>query len=476
MQKLFLATLLALLPSASILSAAPPEPASAQDLAELVLELQEKALADSTALELVRSLTAEVGPRFAGTPGDRAAVEWALAAMKRLGLENVRAEPVTIPRWIRGEESGRIVSPHPQDMVLLALGGSVGTPAEGITAEVVGFETLEAIEGLPEGALEGKIAFINQTMERARDGSGYGQTVRSRSRGPSAAARKGAVALLIRSVATGTDRFAHTGATRYEEGVPRIPAAALAIPDANVLATQLAAGSPVTFHLFLGSRRLGDGLSANVIGEIPGREEPDEIVLLGAHLDSWDVGQGAHDDATGVATVMAAARLIGILPRAPRRTVRVVLFAHEEFGLSGAKAYAERYVESLDRHQLATESDFGAGRIWRFATRIHPLDLPAIEALTPLLEPLGIEWFENTGRGGADLRPSREQGVPVADLTPDGTYYFDYHHTENDTFDKVVPEDLAQNVAAMTSLAWFAAEMSESLRRVPAEAKPEERP
>jgi hypothetical protein len=463
-------TALMLLLAAAEMPAAVAETAAEAELPGTVHHLQEAALADSTALELVRSLTAEVGPRFAGTPGDRAAVEWAVAAMNRLGLENVRTDPVAVPRWIRGQESGRIVAPHPQRMVLVALGGSIGTPSSGIEAEVVEFESVEALEELAEGAIEGKIAFINKRMARARDGSGYGETVRGRSRGPGIAARKGAVALLIRSVGTGPHRFAHTGATRYEEGVRRIPAVALAIPDADVLETQLKGEDPVTFHLFLGSRYLEDGQSANVIGEIIGRERPEEIVLLGAHLDSWDVGQGAIDDGSGVATVLAAGALIGSLPEAPRRTVRIVLFANEEFGLSGAKAYAEAHADELDKHQLATESDFGPGRIWRFATRMHPLDLPHAEEFSTLLEPLGVDWFENTAWGGADLRPSRETGMPVADLTPDGTYYFDYHHTEDDTFDKIVPEDLSQSVAAIVSLAYFAAETPVTFRRVPAEA------
>jgi hypothetical protein len=453
-----------------LIGAEPPLPDP--DLARIVARLQQTALNDPTAIELLRSLTAEVGPRFAGTPGDAAAVEWALTAMRKLGFANVRAEPVVVPRWVRGDAGARIVSPSPQRLEILALGGSIGTPAEGITGEVVAVSSLDEIEALPEGALEGKIAFINKRMERKRDGSGYSSTVPIRSRGAIAASRKGAVAVLIRSVGTGTHRFPHTGGMRYEEGVRRIPAAALAIPDADVLETQLLSADPVVVSLFLGCRRLEDGLSANVIGEIPGRERPEEFVVLGAHLDSWDVGHGAIDDGSGCATVLAAGTLIKKLPDAPRRTIRIVLFANEEFGLSGAKAYAERHESSLDRHQLAVESDFGPGRIWRFASRVHPLDLPLVESFATLLEPLGIGWFENTAWGGADLRPSKERGVPVADLTPDGTYYFDYHHTEDDTFDKVEPEDLAQNVAAMASLAYFAAETPATLRRLPAEETP----
>ncbi|MDH3254275.1 MAG: M20/M25/M40 family metallo-hydrolase [Acidobacteriota bacterium] len=466
------ATHLAVLLALAALSAPPSLSASDENLSQTIIDLQTAALADSTAIDLLRSLTADVGSRFAGTPGDIAAVTWAEQKMRQLGFTNVRTEPVTVPRWVRGEARGHIVGPHPLRMMLIALGGSVGTPDDGITAEVVAVDSLESLDALPGDALNGKIVFFNQRMERARDGSGYGRTVGIRTKGAAAAARKGAIATLIRSVGTGTHRFPHTGQMRYEEGTRRIPAAALAIPDADVLETRLAANQPVVFNLFLGSRYLDETESANVIGEIEGREETDEIVLLGAHLDSWDVGHGAIDDGAGCATVLAAGHLLGRLSQRPRRTIRVVLFANEEFGLSGAKAYADRHAETLDTHQLATESDFGAGRIWRFATRLDPLDLPQAERLAPLLAPLGIDWYENTGRGGADLRPLREAGVPVADLTPDGTYYFDYHHTEDDTFDKVAPDDLAQNVAAMVSLAYFAAEIPMSFRHLPPEETP----
>jgi Zn-dependent M28 family amino/carboxypeptidase len=436
-------------------------------LVATIAGLQQRALADDTAIDLLRRLTVEIGPRFAGSPADRKAVEWAAAALAALELANVRREPVVVPRWVRGAEEGRIVAPHPQPLVLTALGGSVATPPEGLTAEVVEFDSLESLEAVADVALAGKIAFLNHRMERARDGSGYSATRPIRSRGPSVAASKGAIAMLMRSAATGSHRFAHTGATRYAEGLPRIPAAALAVPDADILEAQLAAGAPVEFYLALESRRLEDGLSANVVGEVIGRERPAEIVLLGAHLDSWDTGSGALDDGAGCAIVMAAARLIARLPKPPRRTIRVVLFANEEFGLSGARAYAERHRDALARHALATESDFGAGPIWRFATRWHPLDLDRAAPLAELLAPLGIDSFGNTGRGGADLIPLRQVGVPIADLTADGTYYFDYHHSEDDTFDKVDPRALAQSVAAMATLAYYAAEMPDPPRRVP---------
>ena len=461
--------LIAALLWASLLTAAAP-PAVAQDpgaLVETAVALRDQALAESSSYEILRSLTVEVGHRFAGSAGDRAAVTWALAKMTELGLENVRAEPVTVPRWVRGEARGRIVAPHPQEIVLIALGGSVGTPEGGVTAEVVEVESLEALAELPAEAVRGKIVFFNAIMERHRDGSGYRPAVAPRGRGPARAAEKGAVAMIMRSAGTGPHRFAHTGATRYEEEIAKIPAAALAVPDAEVLAAQIATGEPVTFHLYLGSRYLADVQSANVVGEVPGRESPEEIVLLGAHLDSWDVGTGAIDDGAGCATMMAVAAMIGDLPQAPRRTIRVVLFANEEFGLSGAKAYGEAHAEELDDYQLAMESDFGAGKVWRFATAIGEDALPGLEPLRELLEPLGIEGFGNTAFGGADLRPLRAARVPLADLSQDGTYYFDYHHTEDDTLNKVDPEALAQNLAAYAAVAFWAAETEADFGRAP---------
>ena len=326
-------------------------------LIETATALRDRALAERPSWDVLESLTVEVGHRFAGSAGDRAAVAWGLAKMRQLGLDNVRAESVTVPHWVRGEANGRIVGPYPQQVVLIALGGSVGTPEEGVTAEVIEVESLEALAELPDETVAGKIVFFNRRMERKQDGSGYRPAVAARGRGPARAAEKGAVAMIMRSAGTGPHRFAHTGGTRYEDGIRKIPAAALAVPDAEVLEAQVASGRPVTFHLYLGSRYLADVESANVIGEVPGRELPDEVILLAAHLDSWDVGTGAIDDGAGCATMLSAASLIAALPRAPRRTIRVVLFANEEFGLSGARAYAAAHQEELADHRLAMESD-----------------------------------------------------------------------------------------------------------------------
>jgi Zn-dependent M28 family amino/carboxypeptidase len=306
-------------------------------------------------------------------------------------------------------------------------------------------------------------------MERNREGSGYRPTARARGAGPSAAAGKGAVAMLMRSAGTSNNRIAHTGATRYREDVPRIPAAALSHPDADVLEARLAMGKPVRFRLRLTSRYLADAQSANVIGEIRGSEAPDEIVLLGCHLDSWDTGEGAQDDGAGCAIVIEAARRIAELPEGPRRTLRVVLFANEEFGLSGARAYAEAHADEIAAHAIGAESDLGSGRVWQLASRVRPEALGVIDAMAGLLEPLGVEQGDNKARGGADLIPVRAAGMPVLSLRQDATRYFDIHHTVNDTLAQVDRAELDQNVAVYVVAAYLAAETEVDFGPLPPE-------
>lgn len=446
--------------------AAPPLPEALRSTAS---SLRDEALRGTGAYEIVRSLTVEVGPRPAGSEGDRRAVEWGLRTLRELGFANVRAEAVKVPHWEPGISTGEITAPWPQPVVLLPLGGSVGTPTEGIEAEVFAVPSFQDLEKADPAKVRGKIVFINKRMERRRDGSGYGEAVVGRGRGAIVAGKLGAVALVIRSVGTDDSRTPHTGAMRYEEGGPRIPAAALANPDADLLEAQIAGagGKPVRFRLILGSRSLPEAESANVIGEITGREKPEEIVLLACHLDSWFPGTGALDDAAGCAIVMEAARRIGALPRKPRRTIRVILYANEEFGLSGARAYAEKHAAELPKHILAGESDFGSGRIWKVDSRVAPETLPLFDEIAKLLLPLGVERGDNESQGGADLSPMAPAHVPLLGLNQDGTTYFDYHHTANDTLDKVDAKDLDQNVAAWAAVAYAAAEMAGDFGRAP---------
>lgn len=462
--RLFLAALAGLAGGAAAADVAPP-------LAPEVVLLQRAASAGTAAADLARSLATEAGPRLAGSEGLARGVAWGLRTLEALGFENVRAEPVTVPHWERGTASGEILAPFPQTVALAALGGSIGTVEAGLEGEVVATENLETLAALVAGApdaVRGKIVYFGERMQRTRDGAGYGKTVPIRAKGPAAAARLGAIAVLIRSVGTGSNRLPHTGTTNYEEGGPRIPAAALSNPDADLLEQELRAGVPVRFRLRLGCRMLPDVASANVVGELRGRERPEEIVLLSGHLDSWDLGTGALDDAAGIGNAIAAARLIGDLRERPRRTLRVVLYANEEFGMSGGKAYAAEHAAELPRHQVALESDLGSGRVFRLRSSFAAEDAALAKALAEALAPLGVAHDAVTrAAGGVDISPLVAAGVPTLDLAHDVTSYFDFHHTANDTADKLVPADMAQATAAFATVAWILADHPNLLRRSP---------
>jgi carboxypeptidase Q len=434
--------------------------------------LRERALADDTAWRLVESLTTEVGPRSAGSPGDAAAVAWALREMQRLGFSNVRTMDVTVPHWVRGEAQFAVLAPWPQPMAVLALGGSVGTGAEGIEAEAVMVRDISALNALPAGAVEGKIVFFSNRMERKRDGSGYGPAVAVRGNGPAVAASLGAVGVVIRSVSTSDDRFPHTGATRYKPDVPRVPAFAVSNPDADALERQFASGKPVRLRMHSSSRDLPPARSANVIGEIPGSEPAQELVILAAHLDSWDPGVGAIDNGAGVAIMMSAAKLIGGLGTKPRRTIRVVLFANEEFGTSGSLAYVAANQAEIARHALGFEADFGAGPVWRLSSRVNPAQLPAVDQIHRALGPLKLARGGNESGGGADLDGLAKLGMPVLSPDLDGTQYFDVHHTANDTLARVDPAALRQSVAAFAMSVWLGAQYPGTWERVTAPKAP----
>ena len=447
------------------------EPLSAAAVAE-ARALRERALADDTAYELTRSLTTEVGPRLAGSPGDARAVAWSVEKLEALGFSNVRAESVTVPRWIRGEARAEITAPWPQTLAVAVLGGSIATPAEGIEAEVVPVTTLDELKAQPRERIAGRIVFFTARTERSRDGSGYGKTVPPRGSGAAEAAKLGAVAMVMRSAGTSTSRTPHTGAQRYADGIPPIPAFALSNPDADMLEQQLASGQPVRLRLSDTSRWDGEVQSANVIGEIPGRSHMHEVVVLGAHLDSWDLGTGAHDDATGVGVITAAAKLIADSKHRPKRTIRVVFYANEEFGLSGAKAYAAKYHDAIDQHVLGLESDLGAFRPYGLAARVAPEKLPLVRMIQSVLEPLGVAYLGTEASGGADVGQLRPLGMPVMDLKTDAEPYFDLHHTADDTFDKVDPLLVRLNVAAFAVIAYLAAEAEGGFGRLPVASKP----
>ncbi|MDQ3206364.1 MAG: M28 family peptidase [Pseudomonadota bacterium] len=423
--------------------------------------LRETALASDLGYRIAESLTTEVGPRVAGSEADARAVAWAQAKFKQLGFDRVWIEPVTFPKWVRRSEQAAVLGPNAQPLRLTALGGSPGGTVEG---EVVRFEDLAALEAAPAGSLDGRIAFVDYRMERHRDGRGYGPASRLRSRGPSAAIRAGAIGYLMRSAGTDSHRNPHTGMTRFDEGLTPVPSAALSVPDAEQLARLLRVG-PQRVQVALDSGWQGEATSYNVIGEITGSAAPgadgganrEQVVLIGGHLDSWDLGTGAVDDAAGVGITMAAGALIGKMPRRPARSIRVVAYANEEQGLHGGKAYAQKHAGQVARHQIAAESDFGAGRIYAYSSSAPAHALAADRQIAEALAPLGIAHAPGTGGPGPDISPFVAKGLAWARLAQDGTDYFDLHHTPDDTFDKIDPAAIAQNVAAYAVFAYLAA-------------------
>lgn len=438
-------------------------------------QVRDRALAESKAHEYVRELCDSVGPRLAGTAGDGMAVAWAKAKMVAIGLSNVRTEPVAVVHWERGRESAEVTSPAKLALALSALGGSVATPEQGIESEIVEIKSLADVDALPVDALRGKIAFFNQPMERTRDGAGYGRVSPIRQSGASKAAAQGAVGMLMRSLSTAENRLPHTGAMHYDEGAPKIPAAALSPPDADLLQRLLVTGHPVRVHFTLGCRSFPEANSANVVGEVLGRDKPDEVLLIGAHLDSWDLATGALDDGVGVGMVLEVGRLIGQMHPHPRRTVRVVLFSNEEHGLSGAHAYARTHESELERHVAALELDHGTGKAYGIAYLGGPAAAPVIEEAWLPIQALGLPRPTSPTRGGADLIPMHPAGVPLLTVQQDGTQYFDIHHSADDTYDKVDPAAMSQTVAVAAALVYGLADAEKDLGRVPLDQRPKTR-
>ena len=407
--------------------------------------IREAALKDDVAWDFTEGLTTEVGPRPAGTPQEARAREWAVAKLKALGFSNVRAEPYTMPVWVRGEEAARILSPFPQNLVLAALGNSGSTPAKGIEGEIVYFPSIDALEAAPAASVKGKIAFVDHGMKATQDGSSYGYFGAARRQGPSIASKKGAIAILIRSIGTDHHRVPHTGVQMWADGATPIPAAALSVPDAEQLARVVKRGQPVKVHLTLTSKMLKDQPSGNVIAEIPGSDPDAGVVVAACHLDSWDQGTGAIDDATGCGIAAASALQVAKAGQ-PRRTIRVLMAGAEEVGGDGARAYFKAH--GTERHALAMESDFGADRVWRVDFKLPQGHDDLAKRIAAALAPLGVGASTQEAGGGADIAPLVKAGVPVIDLQQDGTRYFDLHHTPDDTLDKVDPAQLRQNVAA----------------------------
>jgi Zn-dependent M28 family amino/carboxypeptidase len=443
-------------------------------LAELK-QLQKAALESDYAYKQTAYMCNNIGPRLSGSPQAARAVEYVADEMRRIGMD-VRLEKVMVPHWVRGVETAELVqfpgqAPDTrQKIVLTALGGSVATPPEGLTAEVVVVDGLEQLNSLGRDRVTGKIVLFNavydkRLAEMGFAGDAYGQAVVYRGTGASAAARLGAVASLIRSVGSADFRLPHTGAMNYAEGAPRIPAGAVAAEDADLIA-YLAAQGVVRMQLTLTPQTLADAVSYNVVADLKGSENPEQVVIVSGHLDSWDLGTGAIDDASGVAASMAVLQLIKQAGLRPRRTIRVIAWMNEENGLKGARAYAEDHKAELANHVAAIEMDGGAGHPAGFALKASPKAIELIRPASMVLRANGSGVVQPIGRAaGADLIPLDAVGVPTFAPLSDSRTYFHYHHTAADTLDKIVPGELAANVAVLTVLAYALASLSEPLPR-----------
>ncbi len=434
--------------AATLLATASALPA--QVTPQQVAQLRESALKDDYAWDITEGLTTEVGQRMAGTEAEARARAWSVTKLKAMGFTNVRIDSFTMPVWVRGAESASITAPFPQKLAIAALGNSASTPPGGIEGEIVGFDDVAALEAAPDSEVRGKIVFVSNAMPRTQDGSGYGVFGGARRQGPSIASRKGAIAIVIRSIGTDYHRNPHTGVMNFADGVKPIPAGALPLPDADQMQRILKrAKGPVRMRLQLESTNLTNQQSGNVIAEVPGRDPSLAPILVSGHLDSWDQGTGAIDDASGVAIAAAAAKRIMDAGR-PLRTIRIVWFGAEEVGLFGGLDYRAKY--GKQPHHAIMESDFGADRIYKVDSRLGPDRKEEALAIQRALQPLGIVPGSLTEYGGSDISPMIADGLPGVALNQDGTRYFDYHHTPDDTLDKVDPAQLRQNVAAWTTV------------------------
>lgn len=435
----------------------PPAPTIDPKFVDAARKLSALAEEDTRAWDRLAYLADTFGHRLSGSKSLEQAIDWSLEVMREDGLSNVRREKVMVPHWVRGKESAQILGPTPRELPILGLGMTVGTPKRGITAEVVVVSNLDEIDSRAD-ELKGKIVVINQAMppyDHEHHNAHYGTTVQIRAHGPSRAGQYGAKAVLIRSVTANSLRTLHTGMLSYDEDKPKIPAAAITPEDAEWFARMAARGQKVEVHLELGAKLLPDAESANAIAEIPGREKPEEIVLIGGHIDSWDVGDGSSDDGAGCLMAMEAAKMLLELNLIPRRTIRVVLFTNEENGLRGGKAYFEAHQH--EPHVAAIEADSGSAAPWGFGIGDDEADLASLLPYAELFEALGAHHFV-LGGGGADISPLTKAGVLGIAVRPDTSHYFDLHHSPADTIDKIAPFHLERNAAAMALMAYILAE------------------
>jgi len=456
-------TSLALL--ATPLSASIPPPPGAVELAQR---------GNDIAWSITEDLTTEIGPRMAGTDAEAAARRWAVARLRAMGFANVREEQFDMPVWVRGAEEASLTGPFlPQKLAITALGTSASTGPEGIEGDIAYFGSFDALVAAPDTQVKGKIVFIDHQMAPAQDGSGYGYYGRGRFTGANVAAKKGAIASVIRAIGTDGHRNPHTGGTNFEAGVTPIPAGAISNPDADQLVRQWKRAqqirvketplgyvpAPLRMKLVLTPQNLGTKQSGNVIAEVPGSDPAASPVIVACHLDSWDLGTGAIDDAAGCGIITAAARHV-MSAGQPRRTIRILWAGAEEVGVFGGKAYFAKH--GKEKHAVALESDFGADRVWRIDFKLPDGAKALADRLAAAVMPFGVVRGRQPANGGADIGALVEASVPAVDLAQDGTRYFDLHHTPDDTLDKIDPVQLRQNVVVWSAVLAILANSADS--------------
>lgn len=426
-----------------------------------IKKIYNSALTSYESYENLRYLTKQIGARLSGSPQAAAAVEWSRQVMEEMDLDTVYLQEVMVPYWVRGDkEIGRIINSKlvgSQNVNIAALGGSVGTGENGLSAEVVEVKSFEELEKLGKKKVKGKIVFFNRPFDNTQviTGAAYGGAVDQRGGGPVAAAKLGAVGVVVRSMTNDIQDVPHTGGTRYEDGVEKIPAAAISTKGAEALSKLLAADKDLKFYMRMTSKTLPDVLSYNVIGEIKGSKYPNEIIAVGGHLDSWDIGEGAHDDGTGIVQSIEVLRLFTDLGIKPERTIRAVMFMNEENGLRGGRKYAELAKQNNEKHIAAIESDAGGFTPRGFGIDGNDTQYAKVLTWKPLLAPYGLHDLTRGG-GGADIGPLKGQGtVALIGFRPDSQRYFDYHHTEIDVFENVNRREMQLGAASMASLVYL---------------------
>ena len=427
--------------------ASPPVVETAVDLAQRGPDL---------AWSITEDLTTEIGPRMAGTEAESAARRWAVARLQNMDFRNVREEQFEMPVWVRGAEEAWLTSPFlPQKLAITALGNSASTGVKGIEGDIAYFASFDELAGAPDDQVKGKIVFIDHKMQPTQDGSGYGYYGRGRFIGPNVAAKKGAIAIVIRSIGTDAHRNPHTGVTNFDAGVKPIPAGAISNPDADLLARQWKRAAPASpsellrMKLILTPQNLGKKHSGNVIAEVPGSDSAASPIIVACHLDSWDLGTGAIDDAAGCGIITAAAKHV-MAAGQPRRTIRILWAGAEEVGVFGGKAYFDAH--GKEKHAVALESDFGADRVWRVDFKLPDSAKALSDRIAAAVMPFGVVRGKQSAGGGADIGALVQAGVPAIDLAQDGTRYFDLHHTPDDTLDKIDPAQLRQNVVVWSAV------------------------